>query len=64
MHSNFPLGINPLTQIWTNAIGAGMSASAVTKAEQEVTANVNAIATQMRSINTNSAVYSYVYVWI
>ncbi|KAL8277367.1 hypothetical protein RQP46_010207 [Phenoliferia psychrophenolica] len=51
-------GINPVTQIWTEAINAGSTRSAIATAKSKVSANVQAIATQMRSINTNGVVYT------
>lgn len=52
-----------MTQIWTTAIDAGSSSSAVATAKQQVTANSAAIASQMRSINSNAGVYSQVILY-
>ncbi|BGP27291.1 hypothetical protein JCM10295v2_006255 [Rhodotorula toruloides] len=51
----FNSGINPVTQLWQNALSAGMSSSA---AHSAVTANTQALASQVRSINSNTGVAS------
>ncbi|GAA6049266.1 hypothetical protein NBRC10513_005747 [Rhodotorula toruloides] len=50
----FNSGINPVTRLWLNAVSAGMSSSAVSKAKSGVTANTRALASQVRSINRNA----------
>ncbi|KAK4704619.1 hypothetical protein P7C70_g1589, partial [Phenoliferia sp. Uapishka_3] len=53
-------GINPLTQIWTTACASGITPAAKTTASAQITQNVNAIASQMRSLNTPSIAFSFV----
>ncbi|GAA5826664.1 hypothetical protein JCM11251_002842 [Rhodosporidiobolus azoricus] len=50
----FNSGINPVSQIWNNAIGQGMSATSISNAKAAITANSKAAAEAMRSINKNS----------
>ncbi|KAM0747336.1 hypothetical protein T439DRAFT_305693 [Meredithblackwellia eburnea MCA 4105] len=49
-------GINPLTAIWLDAISAGLSSSAIATAKGKVTANTNAIASQLRGLEANAGV--------
>lgn len=53
-------GINSLSVIWSTAVSAGLTSAAISNAQVQVTKNVNALASQMRSINTNAAVFTYV----
>ncbi|GAA5995252.1 uncharacterized protein JCM10292_005057 [Rhodotorula paludigena] len=51
----FNSGINPVTQIWNNALSAGLSSDAIAKAKAGITANIQSYAAAMRSINKDSA---------
>ncbi|BGP51227.1 hypothetical protein JCM10450v2_007156 [Rhodotorula kratochvilovae] len=57
----FNSGINPVTQIWNNALSGGLSSSAISNAKAAITANTKAYATAIRSINTNAVVASKVH---
>ncbi|BGP19587.1 hypothetical protein JCM10213_009320 [Rhodosporidiobolus nylandii] len=54
----FNSGINPVSQIWNNALGKGMSASAVSYAKAAITANTNSLGASIRSIIHDSTVSS------
>lgn len=49
-------GINVVTQLWNNALGQGLTSSAMAKAKAGITANTEAYAAALRSINTSSDV--------
>ncbi|KPV72660.1 uncharacterized protein RHOBADRAFT_55748 [Rhodotorula graminis WP1] len=49
-------GINPVMQIWNNAVAQGLSSNAVAKAKSAITANTQAYAAALRSISSSSAV--------
>jgi hypothetical protein len=51
-----PSGINPVGQIWTNALNAGMNPTAIANAKKAIRSNTAALARAIRSINTNNAV--------
>ncbi|GAA6036406.1 hypothetical protein JCM8097_001705 [Rhodosporidiobolus ruineniae] len=55
----FNSGINPVVQIWNNALGAGLSSTAIANAKKAITANTQAYAAAIRTINTNSKVASF-----
>ncbi|GAA6049188.1 hypothetical protein JCM3770_003300 [Rhodotorula araucariae] len=57
----FNSGINPVTQIWNNALSSGLSSSAISTAKAAITANTKAYAAAIRSINTNSAVTTKIH---
>lgn len=50
-------GINPLSQIWQEAIDNGLSYQAKQTARSKVDAQVGAIASQLRSINKNDTLF-------
>ncbi|KAM0747335.1 hypothetical protein T439DRAFT_383462 [Meredithblackwellia eburnea MCA 4105] len=51
-------GINPVTAIWLDTIWGGFTPDLIANATRRVSANIAAVATQVRSINTNGVVYS------
>lgn len=53
-------GINPLQQIWTAAVNAGLSGDALNTAYSAVNAEAAAVASQLRGLHSNGAVASYV----
>ncbi|GAA5968106.1 hypothetical protein JCM21900_000091 [Sporobolomyces salmonicolor] len=57
----FNSGINSVAQIWTNAVNAGLSSSAIANAQSYITQNTVAYATAIRTINTNNVVYTTVH---
>ncbi|BGP12967.1 hypothetical protein JCM10213_006606 [Rhodosporidiobolus nylandii] len=54
----FNSGINPVSQIWNNALGQEMSSSAVAKAKAALTANTDSLGASIRSIIDDSNVAS------
>ncbi|GAA5853060.1 hypothetical protein JCM8547_000187 [Rhodosporidiobolus lusitaniae] len=57
----FNSGINPVSQVWNNALSAGMSATAISNAKAAITANVQAMATAIRTINSDNTVYTTIH---
>ncbi|GAA5913072.1 hypothetical protein JCM6882_005554 [Rhodosporidiobolus microsporus] len=57
----FNSGINPVSQIWNNAIGAGMTATAISNAKAAITANSKAAAAAIRTINASSKVVGSIH---
>lgn len=54
------LGINPLQQIWTAAVNAGLSRDALNTAHNAVNAEAAAVASQLRGLHSNGALAAYV----
>ncbi|GAA5972987.1 hypothetical protein JCM11641_000352 [Rhodosporidiobolus odoratus] len=54
----FNSGINPVAQIWTNAVNSGLSSSAKSTAKANVKSNTDAMAKAMQSIENDSNVKS------
>ncbi|GAA6009582.1 hypothetical protein JCM10207_004111 [Rhodosporidiobolus poonsookiae] len=49
-------GINPVVQIWLNAVNNGMSSAAQLTAKKAITSNTQAMAAAIRSVNTDATV--------
>lgn len=52
----FNTGINPVAQIWLNAVWAGMGEAAKANATAAITSNVQSLGTTILSIDSNAAV--------